>query len=398
MAATTRWWRRIWSPFWVLPAVCCLGALVLALLLPQVSWTFPDVASRVFAGGVPGARSVLSVIATAMISVTGVVFSITVVALQLASSQFSPRVLRTFLDSRTTQVTLGVFLGTFIYSIVVLGAVGDGEVSPVPQIAVTAAFAMVITSTGLFILYIHHITNALRVVTIISAVGDETRRLIQRLRPEEDESVPVPEPGLMTAQQTTVSGHGHGAVTAINYGALVRLAAQGDRLIEVVPAIGDFVAEGMPIGVVHGQPEEDDEAKVNAAVRMEPERSMEADIGFGFRQLVDIAERALSPGINDPTTAIQVVDELNSLLREAGKRADPDPVHTDEAGAYRVVERVTAFEDLVRLAVLEIAHHGRHSTRVRVRLEALLDDLSRAVRPEFVPSVDRMRREMSKQS
>jgi uncharacterized membrane protein len=397
MAAMTQWWHRIWRPFWVLPAVCCLGALVLALLLPRASWTFPDAASRVFAGGVPGARSVLSVIATAMISVTGVVFSITVVALQLASSQFSPRVLRTFLDSRTTQVTLGVFLGTFLYSIVVLGAVGDGQESPVPQMAVTAAFAMVITSTGLFILYIHHITNALRVVTIISAVGDETRRLIGRHRPEEDESLPVPDPGLMAAQQVTVASRGHGAVTAINYGALVRLAAKGDRLVEVVPAIGDFVAEGMPIGVVHGRAEDHDEAEVNAAFRLEPERSMEADIGFGFRQLVDIAERALSPGINDPTTAIQVVDELNTLLRGAGRRADPDPVHTDESGAYRVVGRVTVFEDLVRLAVIEIAHHGRHSTRVRTRLEALLDDLSSAVRPEFVESVDQVRREMNKQ-
>ena len=391
-------WHRLWQPFWVLPALCCVVAFALGAILPEVDGAFVSGNVLVFGGGPDGARSLLSAIVTSMISVTGLVFSITVVSLQLASSQFSPRVLRTFLDSRVTQLTLGLFAGTFLYSLVVLRSVrGDSDVPAfVPQLSVTGAFVLVVASVGMFVVYIHHITNSIRVVTIISAVGDETRSLIARLKDgDDDESRRDPKLGEPTR---VIASSGHGVVTEVRRQALVRRAQHSGAVLEVLPAIGDFVASGMPLVAVHGDQgngDELDDAAVRDAVRLEPERSMQEDIGFGFRQLVDIAERALSPGINDPTTAIQVIDQLHDLLRSLAVQPDPGHVHTDGDGQPRLVVRRVPFAGVLRLAVEEITHYGRDAVRIRARLSDMLDDLASVASPEHRSDISAVRQQMA---
>lgn len=399
-------WHRLWERFWVLPALCCVAAFVLGATLPELDDAFVSGNVLVFGGGPDGARSLLSAIVTSMISVTGLVFSITVVSLQLASSQFSPRVLRAFLDSRITQLTLGFFAGTFLYSLVVLRSVrGDSDVPAfVPQLSVTGAFVLVVASVGMFVVYIHHITNSIRVVTIISAVGDDTRSLIARLQ-DGDDSESGRDPGL-GAPTRVITSSGHGVVTEVRRQALVRRAEHSGVVLEVLPAIGDFVASGMPLVAVHDRrgPAGDldgdvggglDDDAVRDAVRLEPERSMQEDIGFGFRQLVDVAERALSPGINDPTTAIQVIDELHDLLRRLAAEPDPGSVHTDGDGQARLVVRRIPFAGVLRLAVEEIAHYGRDAVRIRPRLDALLDDLASVAAPEHRSDISAVRRQLA---
>ncbi|MGB3764641.1 MAG: DUF2254 family protein, partial [Ornithinimicrobium sp.] len=185
-----RLWRRAFSPFWMVPAMCCLLALAAGLLLPQVDEELGQYVPFLFQAGPDGARSMLSTIAGAMISVTGLVFSITIVVLQLASSQFSPRVLRTFLDDRTPQLTLGIFSASFVYALTVMRDVSgstDGSAGSVPQIALTVAFVLVLASVGLFLAFIHHITQSISVDTILRTVGEETLALVHRGRPTSEE-------------------------------------------------------------------------------------------------------------------------------------------------------------------------------------------------------------------
>ncbi|SDQ08540.1 DUF2254 domain-containing protein [Quadrisphaera sp. DSM 44207] len=387
MTSPGRVGERVRSRFWLLPAACCATALAAALVLPELDELVGDDLFFLFEGGPAGARSLLSSIVTAMISVTGLVFSITVVALQLASSQFSPRVLRTYLRSRLTQLTLGVFTATFLYALVVLRSVrGDaGAGAFVPRLAVTGAFLLVLASVALFIAYIHHITQSIRASTIVRSVGDETRSTIAAVQEQDGEPAPAPPLGPADA---VVRSAGHGVVTAVDAAALARLARRAGCVLHVLPRVGEFVATGAPLVAVHGSTsagtgvEGVDEDAVRGAVGLGRERSMEQDVAFGLRQLVDIAERALSPGVNDPTTAVQALDEVHDLLRRLAGAPDPSPVVRDEEGTARVVVERAGFADHLDLAVDEVLHHGADSVQVPPRLLAMLDDVLDAARPE----------------
>ncbi|WP_260115292.1 DUF2254 domain-containing protein [Ornithinimicrobium sp. INDO-MA30-4] len=182
--------RRAFEPFWVIPALWCVGALIAGIFVPSLDSTLSQYVPLLFQAGPEGARTFLSSIAGAMISVTGLVFSITIVVLQLASSQFSPRVLRTFLDERVPQFTLGIFTASFVYALTLMRSVAGTPVdgaSSVPQIGVTIAFLLVLLSVGIFLAFIHHITQAISVDTIIQTVGKETGSLLKRSAKERDE-------------------------------------------------------------------------------------------------------------------------------------------------------------------------------------------------------------------
>ncbi len=382
------WWARLLSRFWVLPALCCATALVLGLVVPQIDHAIGDRRALLFGGGPNGARSLLTAITTAMISVTGVIFSITVVVLQLASSQFSPRVLRSFLASRVTQMTLGVFSGTFLYSIVVLRSVrGDAGVAAfVPQLAITGAFLSVVASVAMFLAYIHHITESIRVTTIISSVGTETREVIEKPR----EGVPESPTGAtltLPPANDTVHSAGHGVVTMIDVPRLIRLAHGHDVVFELLTRMGDFVAEGMPLVDIHGNAEQLDHDAVRSALRLASDRSMHDDVAFGFRQLVDIAERALSAAVNDPTTAVQVLDEIHDLLRTLAVLPDPPVVRVDHDDDVRLLLRERTFAEFLDLGIDEIAHYGAEHVQVPARIRDMLVDLKLAGRPQHQAAI-----------
>jgi uncharacterized membrane protein len=389
---------RAFRPFWVVPALWCVGAFVAGLLLPEVDERLAEQVPFLFQAGPDGARTFLSSIAGAMISVTGLVFSITMVVLQLASSQFSPRVLRTFLDQRTPQMTLGVFTASFVYALTVMrsveGAEGTGS-GGVPQLAVTVAFLMVLASVGMFLAFIHHITQAISVDTIIDEVGDDTRRLVERStggRSTVTEVAPAPLPGL--GAPTVVTAERKGYLNRVDVAALCRLAHRHDVRVSVLLPLGTYLVQDSPLAVVHGgaqHPEVDWQRQVRRHVVVGWRRTMEQDVSFGLRQLVDIGERALSPGVNDPTTAVQVVDELHTLLVRLAGTDDLSPVLHDDEGTPRVVTTEWTFGQYLDLCVDEIAHWGASGLQVPRRLDEMLTQLATVATDQHRPVVERKR-------
>lgn len=291
--------------------------------------------------GVDGARAVLSAIAGSMITFTGLVFSITIVTLQLTSGQFSPRVLRTFLQDRFNQLTLGVFVATFVYAMVVLRSVrgGDQGETFVPHLGVNVAFLLVLASVVIFLFYIHHIAQSIRVATIIASIGADTRALIERrhsLELGEHDTAQHPAVDGQVGPSHIVTAGRPGVVVVVDDTMLVRLAERSGSVVQVLRAIGEFVPAGAPLFRVYGRHPAPDE-QLCAGITLGEERTLDQDVGFGLRQLIDIADRALSPGVNDPTTAIQVIDQLHDLLRRLAVRPLPPLRRTASDGRVTVL-------------------------------------------------------------
>lgn len=370
--------RRLVRPFWVIPAAVTAVAALLGLVLPLVDAALHFEIGVTFPGGPDGARSVLSTIASAMISVTGLVFSITMVVMQLASSQFSPRILQDFLSTRITQWTLGVFVASFVYSLTVLrevrGAADDADAF-VPQLSVSLAYLIVLAAFVLFLAFIRTIMRLIQVSDVISRVGDTTLRTLRATLPDADESAELGlwSPAGPAATIRLDDRHGH--LVEVDEKRLAALAAEHDLWFEVLPEPGAFLAPGTEVLRVWGEHDEDLHATVQRCLSLGSQRLIRRDPAFGVRQLVDVAERALSPGINDPTTATQVITELRVVLGEAVTRAD-SPRHTaDEVGTVRVAARRTTVRELLLLAVEEIAHYGATTLQVPRALEGMLDEL-----------------------
>lgn len=378
-----RFWSGLRERFWVLPLLCAAIATGLGLGLTALddrldtSFTLPFL----FTGGPEGARAVLSAIITSMISFTGLVFSITIVVLQLTSSQFSPRVLRTFLRDWVNQIALGVFVATFVYALVVLRVVrGTSQVdSFVPHLSVTVAFGFVLASVVVFLVYINHIAQSIRVATIITRIAKDTRALLERQFPADAESLsqrPLP-----AIEGSRISADRPGVVQQIEDHALVQLAEEHSVTICLLRSVGEFIPAGAALLEIYGEDMPDEKA-LRATVHLSNERSLDEDVGFGLRQLVDIAERALSPGINDPSTAVQVIDQLHDLLRRLATRALPPRQAVTAEGRLALYVPQPDFADYLALAVDEIAHWGADADRVQRRLRVMLIDLHGAALPQ----------------
>lgn len=379
--------RSLAQQFWVIPAACAAGAVTAAVLLTQLDGALGgEHLPFLFPGGADGARSVLSAVSSSMIAFTGLVFSITIVVLQLTSSQFSPRVLRNFLGDRGNQLALGVFVATFTYALVVLRSVrGTDEGEPfVPRVAVTAAFLLLLASIAVFLYYINHIANSIRAVSIIDGIANETRATIDRNYPADAPQGRTQPPSPVADDDVgrTVRAPGPGVITGVDISALMRLAESADATIVLRHPIGAFVRTGTALFDVRGATGSVADDDLVATVTLRKERTLDQDVAFGFRQLVDIAERALSPGINDPTTALQVIDQLHDLLVRLATRPTPAACHVGADGRCRVVVPVREWGDYLDQAVDEIAHYGADAPRVLRALEGMLDDVADAARDD----------------
>ncbi len=396
---TVGWWEKLWRPFWAVPSTISLAAVLTALLLAWVDERLGDGVPFLFGGNADSARSLLSTIASAMISVTGLVFSITMVVMQLASSQFTPRLLGTFLGSRITQVTLGVFTSSFLFAFVVLRDVRGGPDPYVPQLSVTVAFVLVLASVAMFFAFIHHITVSIQVGQVIDRIARATVAALEEGPDAEwDDASPLPpswsqQPG---PSLVVTTGERHGVVQRIHYSHLVEHAQRAGVVVELLARPGDVRHTGQDLAVVHGARSGDEVVDhVRAAVGLGKDRSLQQDPEFGVRQLVDIAERALSPGINDPTTAVQVLDELHRILRVAAARPDRSAHLVDGGGAVRVIDRPTTFARLLDLALDEVAHYGADTLQVPRHLQDLLDDVEQMARPEHAALVAAKRADLA---
>ena len=368
-----RWRESLRTSLWLIPTLCVATAALLGVVLVELDRNIETPIG--FRGGPDSAQNFLSTISSSMITFTGLVFTITIVVLQLASQQFSPRVLRTFLRDRHSQFALGVFTATFAYALIILRSVrtsGSEGGEFVPAMSVTAAFVLVMLSLALFVDYIHHIAQSIRVPSITNSIGQETRIAISDIYDHEHTEAPVPLPAGGPIRE--FSAPKRGIVTALDRDRLVALAQVTDCVVEIIPAIGDFVPEGSSLLRIHGGRDVDPNRFADH-VGLGPERTTQQDPAFGFRQLVDIAERGLSPAINDPTTAIQCLDEIHDLLRRLASRAFPSGQRFDRAGKLRLAFPVTSWEGYVSLACDEIRQYGGASIQVHRRLRSMLLDL-----------------------
>ncbi|TIC80728.1 DUF2254 domain-containing protein [Nocardioides sp. GY 10127] len=396
--------RVLLRPFWVLPSAWCALALALGLLTPELPRLDTDGVPWLFPGDVEGARSVLSTIAGAMISVTGLVFSNTMVVLQLASSQYSPRVLRSFLENRTTQHTLGLFAGSFVYALTVLRSLEGSGSDDVPQLAITLAYLWVLAALGMFLAFIDHVTGAVGVDAVLEETTRQTRRLVDAVLRAGDAAggttpdwAPGPSSPDPSSRGHVVTADCSGYLDGLLLDELVAASARAGVLVEVLHPLGTFVVAGDPLALVHreregGAVEAEDLEALDALVRKRAvlgrERSMEQDLGFGLRRLVDIADKALSPGVNDPTTAVQVIDRLHELLRPLVVAPPVSGLHVDDEGVARVRTREPGLDGWLRLAVEEIAHWGADSVQVPRRLRSMLESLAAAATPENRTAVE----------
>ena len=379
--------RKLWATLrvqlWLIPGAAAIFTFLLARVLVEVDrvWIEQHDAWFLFQGTSSGARELVSTIASAMITFTGVVFSITVLVLQLASGQFSPRVLRSLLGDRHTQAAMATFVGTFVFALGLLLSIrgsSDDVQALVPALSVFVAFAFVLVSVGVFILYIHHISHSVRAITIITRIGDETRHTIEGMFPDvargaDDEDEPASNPEARDAAPAIVRSTDRGALARVNSSRLFELACKHDALVELIPMVGDFVPYDAPV-LRYWPAERTEVACALDALVFESERAPDQDPMFGIRQLVDIAQRALSPGVNDPSTAVQVLDAIHDLLRMLSRREFPDPVRVDQDGVPRLILHRPSWDAFTHLALDEIREAGAGSSQVVRRLYALIDD------------------------
>ncbi|MEO5965640.1 MAG: DUF2254 domain-containing protein [Candidatus Limnocylindrales bacterium] len=374
--------ERLRISLWFLPAVFALAAVGLAVVLAAVDRRLGDTGSLLFTFGrtAEGARAVLSAIAQSMLTFTGLVFTITMLVLQLASSQLSPRVMRTFLRDRANQIVLGLFVATFVYTLLLLREVRtpvDGDSGFVPAISIWVAFALLLASVGAFIYYIDHMAHAIRASTVIVSIWRETVAAIDRLFPEglgDEPSEDLPWPNLQQPDIVLKAQHA-GVLVRLDEDQLLAAAATGDRALALTPAVGDFVAEGSPLAHLWGFWDDEAVHAVLGATSQGDERTLEQDAAFGLRQLVDIAIRALSPGTNDPTTAVQALDRIHDLLRRLAMRRFPSRARAVD-GRVRMLLDAPGWDDFVRLGLDEIRLAGGSQIQVARRLRAILDDLA----------------------
>ncbi len=367
-----RTWRRTVQSLWFLPGTMVVGFGALAFGLVEVDRRFGLDADLLFGGDAGAGRTVLSVIAGSLITVAGVSLSLTLLVLQLASSQFSPRVLPGFLGDRFTQVTVGSFVGIFTYSLITLRAVGGGFV---PRLSITVASALGVVAVIVLVAFIHHVSQLIQVSGIAARIGAATVRQVERIYPEPfGDGVDEDGDALLVewrrlGDPRIVRPSRSGYVEEI---ATDRLASRLDGLaarVHFAVFPGEFVTTGDVLAEVWTHDAETAARGVSTAFGIADERSPTLDVGFGIRQLTDIALRALSPALNDPTTAQTCIGYLRAILEALTGRDLPPRVRRFDGCELVVIAERRAFEDHL-LPLVEIGRSCGDAVEVTA---ALLD-------------------------
>ncbi|TLS44301.1 DUF2254 domain-containing protein [Streptomyces montanus] len=329
------------------------------------------------------AKTVVTTVSAAMMTFIGVVFSISLVAVQMAAGQFSPRVVRIFVRSRITKATFAVFLATFVLSLLVLTSY-DSEpdpalVSSTPLVQSVLTVIMVGLSVVLFVMYVNSMLRLMRVVHVIDRITAESLRVVAGMPLD----MAADEPVALGPETARLAHHGRaGVLRDVNIARLVRMARQQGVVLRLIPRTGDFVTPGTPVFAVHGGhggPLKKGLRTLYSQVSVGAERTFHQDLGFGLRQLSDIALRALSPAVNDPTTAVQAVDRIVQFLSAVAQRPLGASLYRDGRGTVRLVQPVPGWTELVDLGFAEVRVYAVHSPQVTRRLVAGLEDLLVAV-------------------
>lgn len=387
------------AQLWPIPTLAVVTALLLGFGLPEldavVDEHLSDRASGwLFGGDADAARSLLDAIASSLITVTALTFSLTVVTLQLASSQFSPRLLRTFTRDRFVQVTLALFLATFTYALTVLRAVRSasdgGQAEFVPKIAVTTAFVLAVASVLGLVLFLAHLTDQIRVETMLRNVHRDAsstmRTVLSEREPDADRPVqPQPPRGALT-----LLAKEDGFLNWIDQTALLAVAVEEHAVLSLDAYPGSFLVVGTPMGEawpVDGDRFDDDTAqriaeRIAGRIHTGFERTSAQDVGFGLRQLTDVVNKALSPGINDPTTAIHALGHISAFLCGLTDHHLGPELLCDQDDRVRVVARRPDFAAYVDLGISQPRRYGATDPQVLEKIFQVLLDLSHRVKPD----------------
>ena len=383
-------WISLSSSLWFIPGAMVGVSVAMAVVLIEVSGRIDAEAltelPRLFGAGAAGSRGLLSTIAGSVITVAGVTFSITIAALALASAQYTPRVLRTFMGDRANQVVLGTFVGVYSYCLVVLRTIrGGDEGAFVPSIAVLGGFVLALVSVGVLIFFIHHIAGALQASTILERVRRTTENALGDLFPDDDsetiedeETVAAMMPG-PDGDWRAIPAPRTGYVQSVDVDGLIAFARDRIVIVRMDRAVGDFVTADAPLlslartgksgadGASPTSHDDDVAGALGSLFTINAHRTVEQDPAFGILQIADIALKALSPGINDTTTAVTCVDHLGALIACAAKRRIGPRVR-EEPDGVTVITAGPDFSGLVALAFDDIRRNASGNVTVLGRL------------------------------
>ncbi|YCM43666.1 DUF2254 domain-containing protein [Verrucomicrobiaceae bacterium 227] len=379
--------EKLRASAWSIPTALAVAAILLAQGLLQVdhamTWRTHYWISWIEISSPEGARTLLATIATSMLAIAGVSFSSIMVTMTLASQQFGPRLLRNFIKDKFSQTVLGMHLATFIYCLFILRGVRTTEELPfVPQLSTLTALVLGIVCLGLFIRFVHHIITEIQVERVasdayqvleesITSVFPDVDSDPQEYRVEENE----PEGWQIIAGKT-------GYVQAINFEKLIEIAAEYEAVLMTEAKAGQFISKGKAIIRVIAGPSPDDAptaliADIQNSFLTGSVRTSEQDFEYGIRQLVEVALRALSPGINDPFTAMNCIDYLGAGLQSAFTRPLPPSIHRDDDGNIRLFSWTNSYRSLVETALNQIRQAARDRCDVSCRLLEMLAETAK---------------------
>ena len=382
-ALLLKYWDRVRSSFWFVPAIMACGAVALALStvaldrtfaigwLQRLGWSY---------SGAEGASLLLSTVAGSMIAIAGTVFSMTLVALSLASSQLGPRLLRNFMRDTANQVVLGTFVATFLYCLLVLRTIRRAdEAAFVPHLSVNIGVLLAMVSIGVLIYFIHHVSVSIQADEVVARVGRELGDGIGRLfpsqlgKPGSEVSKAAGEaelPFTFEREARPVGALDDGYLQLIDANVLMALATEEDLLLRLECRPGHYLVKGQALVMVWPGERltETLVGRLNDAFVFGNQRTATQDVEFSFLQLVEIALRALSPGINDPFTAIACVDRVGSALSRLAQREMPSPLRFDPDGRLRLVAPGSTFAGIVDTAFNQIRQSARSNPAVTIRM------------------------------
>jgi len=387
--------EAIRTTLWIVPSVM----VVLVGLLFLATYGLDRLAANntvhlpgfITSGSPDDAREILIAIAAAVITVAGVVFSITILVLQLASQQFGPHMLRNFIRDLGTQFSLGAFVATFVYSVLALGSVESAPASDfVPHVSVTVALVLTLVDLGILIYFIHHVATSIQLTSVVSGIAGDFRSTLANLQADMTTSAPryaaEPDPSEIgenvLAVGAPVFAHSSGFIQSVGHRHLMDIAVSSDSVIRLIRRPGHFVLEGEPVAfVVPTHAARAVSESFNRANIVGPNRTLTQDLGFAVDQLVEVAIRALSPAVNDTFTALNCIDWLGDCLCHAAVSRLPDGIHRDPSGHLRIIEPVITLGRLVKGATDKIRQAGSGMPAVFIRQ---LENFSKLLR--VVPS------------
>jgi len=371
-----------------MPSVIVMASITLAAVLIEIDSAVSDqwLAQwpTLFGVGAEGARGMMSTIAGSMMTVVGVTFSMVLMVLAMASSQYTSRILRNFIRSRVTQVVLGIFTGIFTYCLIVLRTIRSGdEGAYVPNLSVSFGFVLALAGVGALIFFIHHIAASIQASSIIDSVAEETIASIDRLFPDDlakgpgddDDEQPLRPPSEQKWRAVMAGASGY--IQSVNSAALVRLARDRNTIVWMDHGIGEFVVQNTTLASLALE-EPPDQAAIDAlqaTFSISCHRTVDQDAAFGIRQIVDIALKALSPGINDTTTAVMCMDYLTAILARLAPRQIPSS-HRYEEGELRVIAKGPTFESLLADAFDQLRESAKGNLGIMLRMLGALQTIA----------------------